>query len=135
MARQEWPRSGLGWKSRDLGSGPHLLSSVCVCAHVCAYVYMFVYAHVHMCLVCVSFIFSTLNPAPLSTYCTSSGIYSVPGLSWVPRKKAKLATAAALKEIAWREGKESTRKGSRPHGGPSCTLNKGKVMSELNHQT
>ena len=72
---------------------------------------------------------------PLKFQVLPSGIYSVPGLSWVPRKKAELATAAALKEIAWREGKESTRKGSRPHGGPSCTLNKGKVMSELNHQT
>lgn len=51
---------------------------------------------------CVCLIFSTLNPAPLSTSCASSGIYSVPGPVQIIRNNREPATAAALEGFIWR---------------------------------
>lgn len=78
-------RSALGWKSRDFTLGLALF--VVSCARVC---------------MCVSFIFSTRNPAPLPTYCTFNGVYSVQGPVQLTRNNRESTTAAALREFIWR---------------------------------
>ena len=65
------------------------------------------------CVICVCVIFTTLNPAPLSPYCTFHGVYPVQ----VTRNNRELSTAPPVEESMW-----WVRRAHKKSNGPTVTL-------------